>query len=461
MDRLTKEQRHKNMVANKSKGTQIELLLARALWNSGIRYRKNDKGILGTPDFSLRGYKIAIFCDGDFWHGKDWEINKEKIKSNRSFWYAKIERNIERDRQITEELQNNGWKVFRFWETEIRQHADQLVTEVLLYMHNQHSSKSRVSFSEVTEGQRIPIQLKSEQQLAVVSHYLYNQNLPSARLFEQPAKTIIRGLYDIDEQCSSVDTLVAEPEIQYSLGSNLHTAPFLPAKETRFTFVDLFAGIGGMRIALQDLGGRCVFCSEWDIEAQFTYLLNFGEVPFGDITQESIKQLIPDSFDLLCGSISPQRFLHAGKKKGLDRLSGTLFFHYADILKRTQPKAFLLETSTRIKTLEKGKAINILMEEFKDTLGYYVTDPIVLKNKESGLSDHTERLYIIGFRDVESLNSMTDITNLHQEISRGKGLPDEFIFKVNKTTTHRLLRNASPVMMVRNIGELILNTIRI
>ena len=99
MDRLTKEQRHKNMVAVKAKGTKPELLLAKAMWSAGLHYRKNDKTVFGCPDFVLKGKKIAIFVDGEMWHGKDWEHQKDTFKSNRNFWIPKIERNIERDKE--------------------------------------------------------------------------------------------------------------------------------------------------------------------------------------------------------------------------------------------------------------------------------------------------------------------------------------------------------------------------
>lgn len=119
MDKLSKEQRQKNMQAVKSKGSKIETLLARAMWSNGLRYRKNDKSIFGKPDFTFKKYKVAIFCDSEFWHGKDWEIKKHEHKSNIKFWHTKIERNIERDKEVNNELLRNGWKVLRFWGKEI------------------------------------------------------------------------------------------------------------------------------------------------------------------------------------------------------------------------------------------------------------------------------------------------------------------------------------------------------
>ena len=130
MDKLTTEQRHKNMVAVRSKGTKIEVMFGKALWSAGVRYRKNDKSIYGHPDFSLKGKKIAIFCDGDMWHGKDWENQQAEFKSNRDFWIPKIERNIRRDKEVNEYLRLHGWKVLRFWETEIKKDIESCVSKV-------------------------------------------------------------------------------------------------------------------------------------------------------------------------------------------------------------------------------------------------------------------------------------------------------------------------------------------
>lgn len=107
------------MQSNKSKGTKPELLLAKAMWQLGLRYRKNSKTVFGKPDFSFKKYKVAVFVDGEFWHGKDWAIRKADIKTNREFWIAKIEHNIKRDEEVTGRLKAEGWTVFRFWGKEV------------------------------------------------------------------------------------------------------------------------------------------------------------------------------------------------------------------------------------------------------------------------------------------------------------------------------------------------------
>lgn len=130
MDRLTPEQRHKNMQAVKSKDSRIELLLRRELWSRGLRYRKNAKSVFGHPDIVFVGKKVAVFCDSEFWHGFDWENRKKDIKSNKEFWINKIERNIARDKEVKEYLENSGWIVLRFWGQEIMSDVNKCADEI-------------------------------------------------------------------------------------------------------------------------------------------------------------------------------------------------------------------------------------------------------------------------------------------------------------------------------------------
>ena len=128
-DVLTKEQRHKNMKNIKGKDTKIEVLLRKELWHSGYRYRKNVKSLPGTPDIVLTKFKIAIFCDGEFFHGKDWEVLKPRLEkgANSEFWISKISRNRERDDIVNKRLLYEGWTVIRFWGDDIKKHLDECV----------------------------------------------------------------------------------------------------------------------------------------------------------------------------------------------------------------------------------------------------------------------------------------------------------------------------------------------
>lgn len=131
-DVLTKEQRRKNMQSIHSKDTKIEVILRNALWREGIRYRKNYTKIPGKPDIAITKYKIAVFCDSEFFHGKDWDQLKPRLeKSNNSdFWIKKISRNRERDVEVDRELRSLGWIVLRFWGTEIKKELGQCVSTV-------------------------------------------------------------------------------------------------------------------------------------------------------------------------------------------------------------------------------------------------------------------------------------------------------------------------------------------
>ncbi len=129
MDVLTPEQRRKNMQHIKSKDTTIEIALRKALWEKGYRYRKNYKALPGKPDIAITKYKIAVFCDSEFFHGKDWEIKRPKLlnSKNSEYWISKIERNMERDRKNEQQLLFLGWTVIRFWGKEILKNTDECV----------------------------------------------------------------------------------------------------------------------------------------------------------------------------------------------------------------------------------------------------------------------------------------------------------------------------------------------
>lgn len=130
MDNHTPEQRHKNMQAVKNKNTKIEVLLRKELWSRGLRYQKNSKKVFGKPDIVFIGKKVAVFCDSEFFHGYDWENKQKEIKSNRDFWIPKIERNIQRDKEVNEKLEKSGWTVLRFWGNDIKKNLQACADEI-------------------------------------------------------------------------------------------------------------------------------------------------------------------------------------------------------------------------------------------------------------------------------------------------------------------------------------------
>ena len=149
-DDLTKEQRHKNMQNIKSSDTKIEVLLRKALCEKGYRYRKNYKDLPGKPDIALTKYKIAIFCDGEFFHGKDWEVLKPRLeKSNNSeYWISKISRNRERDDEINKKLLFLGWTVIRFWGKDIKNKTDECIKVIEEAIFDIKMVEDKISFDE-------------------------------------------------------------------------------------------------------------------------------------------------------------------------------------------------------------------------------------------------------------------------------------------------------------------------
>ena len=135
MDVLTKEQRRKNMQHIRSKNTKAEIMLRRALWHQGVRYRKNYKELPGKPDIAITKYRIAVFVDGDFWHARGHEDNPgEQIQTNGSFWSKKLKRNIERDKEVNQALLEKGWLVLRYWDSDVKKDCSACVKDIMQYL---------------------------------------------------------------------------------------------------------------------------------------------------------------------------------------------------------------------------------------------------------------------------------------------------------------------------------------
>ncbi|MCD8298734.1 MAG: DNA cytosine methyltransferase [Opitutae bacterium] len=244
----------------------------------------------------------------------------------------------------------------------------------------------------------------SQEDMAIISHFLHNKDFGFETTFKERAEELILKNFGARHIERETPSCVSENHAQYSLLPELFSVPFLPQDKIKFTFIDLFAGIGGFRLAMQNLGGKCVFSSEWDEQAQKTYLLNYGEVPFGDITKESTKAFIPDGFDVLCAGFPCQAFSMAGRRLGFEETRGTLFFDVAEILKRKKPKAFFLENVKGLLIHDKGKTIQTILKVLREDLGYYVPDPQIVNAMNFGVPQHRERIYIVGFRKDQKVH---------------------------------------------------------
>lgn len=244
-----------------------------------------------------------------------------------------------------------------------------------------------------------------DNQLAVITHFLHNKNTPAEENYKEEAVYNIKQI--VKYRCPDVDlsSLVAENTLQYVLFQDVFDIPYPAPQKPKFTFIDLFAGMGGFRISMQKQGGKCVFSSEWNKYAQKTYLANFGEMPFGDITIEETKKYIPDNFDVLCAGFPCQPFSIAGVSKKnslgrangfLDKTQGTLFFDVADIIDKKRPKAFYLENVKNLLSHDKGNTFRVISETLKG-LGYNIYYQVM--DGEAFVPQHRERIMIVGFNN--------------------------------------------------------------
>jgi DNA (cytosine-5)-methyltransferase 1 len=257
--------------------------------------------------------------------------------------------------------------------------------------------KEKISIDEF-DGKRFQIRLvePTENEKAVLTHYLHNIHNGVSKHYKKDALKVLKEYvtYKTDEENLP---LVTEDALQKLL-FEVENVPFPTPDNYTFKFIDLFAGIGGFRLAMQSLGGKCVFTSEWDKEAKKTYRANFGEVPFGDITKEQVKNYIPNHFDVLCAGFPCQAFSIAGKRGGFDDTRGTLFFDVAEIIKRKKPKAIFLENVKGLRSHDKGKTLETILNVLRNDLGYYVPEPQIINAKNFGVPQNRERIYIVGFR---------------------------------------------------------------
>lgn len=235
---------------------------------------------------------------------------------------------------------------------------------------------------------------------AAFTHYINNYEDKNSKVYERTAiKYVTDNLKKALNKKRISKELINETFQTYLFEYEKIDIPFREIKKYNFTFIDLFAGIGGFRIAFQNLGGKCVFSSEWDKAAKKTYELNFGETPFGDITKEEVKKLIPKDFDVLAAGFPCQAFSIAGRRGGFEDTRGTLFFDTAEIIRRYKPKAIFLENVKGLRNHDRGRTLATILNVLRKDLKYFVPEPKIINAKDFGVPQNRERIYIVGFRN--------------------------------------------------------------
>lgn len=323
MAQKTKEQIHYNMSRVRNSNTALENLFCSELIRRGLTtFMRNDKSVIGKPDFVFSARKVAVFCDSEFWHGYNWECAKDEIKSNRAFWIPKIEKNIARDKAVNKQLQDDGWHVFRFWGKHIQKDVASCVEEVEAF---------------------------------------------------------------------------------------LRIAPSAP-----FRTIDLCAGIGGIRRGFERVGNyRNILSAEIDKQACRTYEHIFGENPDADITTDEFKALTTRTpYEILLAGFPCQAFSRVGLEKGFEcEKKGQVFFHIAEIIKKTRPCAFFLENVDHLTTHDKGFTFRRIIEILEIELQYkvigiekfaegelrYNPKNFIRNSRDFGMPQNRPRTYIIGF----------------------------------------------------------------
>lgn len=258
---------------------------------------------------------------------------------------------------------------------------------------------------EILEDKKFKKEFSDQQdKIAALTHFLNNDSLSSDH-FKVEALRFLRDILLWKFPNDNISEDLVEDIISSFKSNASMDYPFLAPKNSNFTFIDLFAGIGGFRLALQNLGGTCVFSSEWDTYSKQTYKANFGKLPFGDITLPKTKAAIPESFDVLCAGFPCQAFSIAGKRGGFEDTRGTLFFDVAKIIDKHRPKAFFLENVKGLTNHDKGRTLSTILNVLREDLGYYVPEPRIINAKDFGVPQNRERIFIVGFRKDLNINS--------------------------------------------------------
>lgn len=252
-----------------------------------------------------------------------------------------------------------------------------------------HTNTKMVKYSTVKKKLKIEVGRTTDNGLAHLTHYFQNHINGVSQHYRKPAKEYLSQLSDELQ-------LVQEPQMQQLLPMKFDV-PFPPPTDYDFTFIDLFAGIGGFRIPMQELSGKCVFTSEFNYWAQKTYEHNFGEVPFGDITKLDLE-IVP-KHDVLTAGFPCQPFSISGKMKGFEDTRGTLIYNVFQIIQKRQPKVVFLENVKHLIHHNEGNTLKTILKDLEE-LGYKVSWKL-LNASDFGVPQNRERIIIIGHKDVK------------------------------------------------------------
>ena len=237
---------------------------------------------------------------------------------------------------------------------------------------------------------------------AIITHYLHNISNGVSKYYEEAAESYLSE--HITQNYPEQDfSIVRESTIQKLL-FEMNDVPFKTPANYNFKFIDLFAGVGGFRIAMQNVGGKCVFTSEWNTDAQKTYRANYGEVPFGDITRDETKQFIPDNFDILCAGFPCQAFSIAGYRKGFTDTRGTLFFDLEQIIETKRPKAIFLENVKNLRSHDDGNTFKTMIDILENKLKYKIFYKVLNSSTHANVPQNRERIFIVGFDSLQVKN---------------------------------------------------------
>lgn len=288
---------------------------------------------------------------------------------------------------------------------------------------------------------------------ASFTHYLQNHQNGASDFYKKDALVFVEQILKKKHPRQQITNKLTERVLQRLTSNSNKPVPFPAPKTPKFRFIDLFAGIGGFRIAMQNLGGKCVYTSEWDKEAQKTYKANYGEIPFGDITKEKVKKYIPESYDIVCAGFPCQAFSIAGYRKGFSDTRGTLFFDVEQIVERNRPKVVFLENVKNLLSHDKGKTFKVIVEILEKKLGYKVFYKILNSMTHANVPQNRERVFIVAFEPKKVKNykdfkfpKQVKLTKTIHDILEGDKKDDKYYY----SKTHMYYPELSKTMNNKN-----------